>query len=124
VLIVPAPIKRPYIFDLLPPVSVVRRLLERGFAAYLMDWREAGEPETDWGLAEYARAWIGTVLAAIAERHGGKPVLIGHSIGRIFAAIFAASEPDRIQKLLLITAPLRFGVEVGALGRAPSDWSR
>jgi polyhydroxyalkanoate synthase len=115
VLIVPAPIKRPYIFDLLPPVSVVRRLLERGFAVYLMDWREAGEPETDWGLAEYAGAWIGTALAAIAERHGGKPVLIGHSIGGTFAAIFAASEPDRIQKLLLITAPLRFGVEAGAL---------
>ena len=45
----------------------------------------------------------------------GKPVLIGHSIGGTFAAIFAASEPDRIQKLLLITAPLRFGVEAGAL---------
>jgi poly(3-hydroxyalkanoate) synthetase len=45
VLIVPAPIKRPYIFDFLPPVSVVRRLLEKGFAVYLIDGREVGEPE-------------------------------------------------------------------------------
>ena len=29
VLLVPAPIKRPYIFDLMPQVSVVRRLLEQ-----------------------------------------------------------------------------------------------
>src|SRR5205823_11234092 len=31
VLIVPAPIKRPYIFDLLPEVSIIRRLTEAGF---------------------------------------------------------------------------------------------
>src|SRR2546423_13160827 len=40
VLIVPAPIKRPYIFDLLPEVSIIRRLTEGGFSVYLTQWRE------------------------------------------------------------------------------------
>jgi polyhydroxyalkanoate synthase len=44
VLIVPAPIKRPYIFDLLPEVSVIRRLTEAGFSVYLSEWREEGRP--------------------------------------------------------------------------------
>jgi polyhydroxyalkanoate synthase len=113
VLVVPAPIKRPYIFDLMPPVSVVQRLLEADFSVYVMDWRE--EPHADWGLAEYASAWVGAALAAIAERHESKPVLIGHSIGGTFAAIFTAREPERVQKLLLLAAPLRFGKEAGDL---------
>ena len=41
VLIVPAPIKRPYIFDLLPEVSVIRRLSAAEFVVYLSEWREA-----------------------------------------------------------------------------------
>src|SRR5215212_265307 len=40
VFIVPAPIKRPYIFDLMPQVSVIRRLTEAGFSVYLSEWRE------------------------------------------------------------------------------------
>lgn len=35
VLLVPAPIKRAYIWDLLPRVSVVRRWMERGYKVYL-----------------------------------------------------------------------------------------
>ncbi|MFS2020778.1 alpha/beta hydrolase, partial [Massilia sp. CT11-108] len=38
VLIVPAPIKRPYIWDLAPDISVVRRFLERGYRVYLAEW--------------------------------------------------------------------------------------
>src|SRR5438552_2408444 len=38
VLIVPAPIK--HIFDLLPEVSVIRRLTEAGFSVYLSEWCE------------------------------------------------------------------------------------
>jgi polyhydroxyalkanoate synthase subunit PhaC len=41
--------------------------------------------------------------------------LVGHSIGGTFAAIFADAEPARIQKLLLLEAPLRFGAEAGSL---------
>jgi polyhydroxyalkanoate synthase len=35
-LVVPAPIKGPSIWDLLPPVSVVRRCLESGLRVYLI----------------------------------------------------------------------------------------
>jgi polyhydroxyalkanoate synthase len=122
VLLVPAPIKRPYIFDLVPRVSVVRRLLEGGFPVYLMDWHQA-DPDANWGVAQYAGEWIGTAVRAATERHGEKPLLIGHSIGGSFAAIHAAAEPEAVGKLLLLQAPLRFGPKAGALapvvGSAP-----
>jgi len=115
VLIVPAPIKRPYIFDLLPRVSVVQRLLEAGFAVFLMDWRETDDADADWGLAEYAGSWLNGAATAIARRHAEKPIFIGHSLGGTFAAIFGATHPGAARKLLLIEAPLRFGPEAGAL---------
>ena len=114
VLIVPAPIKRPYIFDLLPPVSVVRRLQEKGFVVYVIDWRQPKHTRVNWGLADYAVVWIGTAANAIVDKHGKKPILIGHSLGGTLEAIFTASQPDRIQRLLLILAPLRFAAEAGA----------
>jgi hypothetical protein len=54
VLIIPAPFKRAYIWDLLPPVSVVRRCLERGVRVYLLEWLDPTEREDGYGLAEYA----------------------------------------------------------------------
>jgi len=115
VLIVPAPIKRPYIFDLLPPVSVVQRLLAAGLATYLLAWREPGAGSRDWGLGEYAGSWIAAALDQIGREHARKPILVGHSIGGTLAAMFAALERERVGKLLLIEAPLRFGAHAGAL---------
>src|SRR5258708_38764600 len=46
---------------------------------------------------------------------GGGPILIGHSLGGPLAAILAAIEPHRVDKLVLIEAPLRFGEQTGAL---------
>lgn len=114
VLVLPAPIKRSYIFDLLPSVSVVQRLLDGGFSVYLMEWREA-DPGASWGLAQYAVEWIASATQAIAEEHGIRPLLVGHSLGGTFAAISAACTPQLVGKLLLIEAPLRFGPEAGAL---------
>src|SRR5689334_19816392 len=45
VLVVPAPIKRGYIWDLGPDASAVRRLLEAGLEVFLLDWHEAPRAE-------------------------------------------------------------------------------
>ncbi len=53
-LIVPAPFKQAYIWDLLPPVSVVRRSLDQGLRVYLLEWLIPTRQEDEFGLAEYA----------------------------------------------------------------------
>ncbi|MGI9384068.1 MAG: alpha/beta fold hydrolase [Methyloligellaceae bacterium] len=109
-LIVAAPIKRPYIWDLTPPVSVVRYCLDRGVRTCLLEWTQSSSGEGIAHLADYAGGAIGDAVARVSRETGGaKPFLIGHSLGGTLAAIFATLQPDSLQGLVLLSAPLCFG---------------
>jgi polyhydroxyalkanoate synthase subunit PhaC len=110
VLIVPAPIKRPYIWDLAPEVSAVRFCIDHGARVYLADWRPA---PAHYGLAEYAGRLI---LDCLDAAGAGRAVLLGHSLGGLFAALFAALHPERVQGLGLLAAPLRFAEATPVFG--------
>src|SRR5512145_2486625 len=115
VLIVPAPIKRPYIWDLAPEVSAVRRCLAAGARVLLADWQPA---PSGFGLADYAERLVLSCLeAAKAER----AVLLAHSLGGLFAAIFATLHPERVQGLGLLAAPLHFGADTPVLRAIVAD---
>ena len=47
---------------------------------------------------------------AIASAFGGRPILVGHSMGAFVAARAAANEPDRYQSLVLVDGGLGFPV--------------
>jgi polyhydroxyalkanoate synthase len=120
VLLLPAPIKRAYIWDLVPALSVVRRCLERRLRVHLLRWTgPAGEADGELGLADYADRLVGDALGAIeAETGERRLVLAGHSLGGTFAALFAAARPERVRGLVLLEAPLHFGA-AGAGAFAP-----
>jgi polyhydroxyalkanoate synthase len=107
VLIVPAPIKRPYIWDLAPAASAVRRLLAAGATVLLIQWERTAEP---LGLDAYADRLIGAALDAAGI---DRAVLLAHSLGGLFAAIFAALHPERVRGLGLLATPLHFERGVG-----------
>jgi polyhydroxyalkanoate synthase len=112
VLLVPAPIKRAYIWDLAPGLSVVRRCLDHGLAPFVARWRDPGIAGSDLGLADYAGRLLGEALGAVAAESGRRrAALIGHSLGGTLAAIYAALNPDRVSCVVLVAAPLRFGGE-------------
>jgi polyhydroxyalkanoate synthase subunit PhaC len=122
VLIVPGPFKGPYIFDLLPDVSIVRRLGEAGRSVYLSEWLE--QEDANGGL-DTSVALLLTAIEKIATEHGRPPILLGHSLGGTLAAIATALDPHRVHKLVLIEAPLRFGDQTGALrpiAACPTNW--
>ncbi|HXH02150.1 MAG TPA: alpha/beta fold hydrolase [Candidatus Competibacteraceae bacterium] len=122
VLLIPAPIKAAYIWDLLPAVSAVRRCREGGLRVYLMQWRAPGEGERGFGLADYADRLVGDALDAIrAETGQASVVLIGHSLGGTCAALFAALHPERVRGLVLLASPLHFGPETGLFGPAVAE---
>lgn len=107
-LIVAAPIKRPYLWDLAPSASAVRYCREHGLHVYLIEWLPPSNSDRHAGLDDYAGA-ISTCVAKVANETGGaKPFLIGHSLGGTFAAIFAALQPQALRGLVLLGAPLCF----------------
>src|SRR3546814_8743566 len=58
-LIIAAPFKRAYIWDLMPAVSVVRRCLAHGLGVYLIEWTMPTADMDGLGLADYADRQIG-----------------------------------------------------------------
>jgi polyhydroxyalkanoate synthase len=105
VLIVAAPIKRAYIWDLAQSASAIHYILHKGFHVYLLEWLPVEGNDRN-GLAEYAES-ISECVARISSA-GGKTFLMGHSLGGTLAAIFAASESESIRGLVLLSAPLCF----------------
>ena len=122
VLIIPAPIKRAYIWDLAPNCSVVRRCIYSGLRVYLIQWQA---PPENFGLEDYAGRIIGECIDSIkAETEQEHPFLIGHSLGGTLAAIYSALHPQRPGGLVLLASPLHFSLEsgCGVLGPAIADF--
>lgn len=108
-LLAPAPIKRPYVWDLCPEVSVIRRCLSHRRRVYLIEWASASDSTGDAGLDTYADHAIAAAVAAVIDDTGGaKPFLIGHSLGGTLATVFAALNPGSLRGLVLLGAPLCF----------------
>ena len=110
VLIVAAPIKRAYIWDLVPSSSAIRYILHQGFHVHLLEWLPA-ETTSEYGLAECAESISECVARISSRRTSAKTFLMGHSLGGTLAAIFAASQPDSIRGLVLLSTPLCFKPE-------------
>ena len=107
-LIVAAPIKRPYIWDLAPSASAIRYISGHSLHVHLLEWLPASQTTGKSGLTEYAKA-ISECVAKISSKGGGlKPFLIGHSLGGTLAAIFGALASESIRGLVLLGAPLCF----------------
>jgi polyhydroxyalkanoate synthase len=124
-LVIPAPIKNPDIWDLAPWASVVRRCLQQGIRVYLIEWTIPTAKEADFGLSHYADRFIDQCLDAIVERTGDDRVMLaGHSLGGTLAAIYAALHPRRVAALLLMAAPLHFGRTIGSLASASAVAAR
>ncbi len=116
-LIVPAPIKRPYIWDLVPGRSVIQQCLHSGIRVYLIDWQPPGPAEKHLGLADYADRLILISLQAVETETGcADAILAAHSLGGTLGAIFAALHPEKVRGLILLGAPINFGKDVGVFG--------
>ena len=107
-LIIAAPIKRPYIWDLAPSISAIRFCLHQGLYVQLLEWMPASPNAGNCGLDEYVLAISEAVATITTAAQGVMPSLIGHSLGGTLAAMYGALLPESIRSLVLLGAPLCF----------------
>jgi polyhydroxyalkanoate synthase len=115
VLLVPAPIKRWYIWDLEPAVSVVARGAAHGLDVYVVEWTDPAPDADDLGLEGYAGRMLRACVETVTVQTGQSRVrLVAHSLGGTLAAIFAARYPRLVAAIALLETPLHFGPDAGA----------
>jgi len=107
-LIIAAPIKKPYIWDLTSSTSAIRFCLGQGLRVHLLEWMPASLQTSNCGIDDYVLAISEAVATNTTAAQGAKPSLIGHSLGGTLAAIYGAFLPDSISSLVLLGAPLCF----------------
>lgn len=104
ILLVYSLINRPYIFDLRPGRSLIEFLCAEGYDVYLLDW---GDPTPDLGLATLGDLVAGTLKRSVyrvLRRHRIKQIpILGYCMGATFATLYAALEPERVERLILLT---------------------
>ena len=109
ILVVYALVNRPYILDLQPDRSVVRRLTEAGFDVYLLDWGEPTRLDASLDMGDYAGRYLDNVLDATCEHSGVEAVhLLGYCMGGTMALMHTALDGERVRTLGLMATPVAF----------------
>ena len=107
-LIIPSLINRWYILDVTEETSFIREFAQQR-PTYLIDW---GYPDEEVGhlpLSHYYHRSIKRAIRQICREHGIKSVdLLGYCIGGTMAYAFSCLEPELVDHLVLLTAPIDF----------------
>jgi polyhydroxyalkanoate synthase len=115
-LFVYAVINRPYILDLQPDKSVVKKFVDAGFDVYMIDWGYPSMGDEHIGTTEYIEYYIHSAVKHIQERtHSKKISVLGYCIGGYFTTIYSAVHPENIANLMVMAAPLYFDIDQGLL---------
>lgn len=139
--IVFALVNRPYILDLTPHKSVVRKFLDRGFDVYLVDWGVPTHSDRRQGLEEYIDGLMYRVVDHVCDRSRTDSLsILGYCMGGTMSAMYTALYPGTVRNLMLLAAPIDwsqresllsvwtdakyFDVDafIDAFGNAPPNW--
>jgi len=103
-------INRPYILDLQPDKSVVKRFLEQGFEVYMIDWGIPSEADHVLTLRNYVCDLLAGVVAHVLRERGSRSLhLLGYCMGGTLATLFTALNPELVETLTLLASPIDFG---------------
>jgi polyhydroxyalkanoate synthase len=122
-LLVYALINRPYILDLQPAKSVVRRFLEHGFDVYMIQWNEPSRLDRHLTLDHYVNVYIDNCVDAVRERAREDAInVLGYCMGGTMSAMYAALHPEKVRNLALLATGLYFDDSAGLLERWGDDF--
>jgi len=116
ILIVYALINKPFILDLQPDRSVIRRLLEAGHDVYMIDWNEPSKLDQYLTLDDYVNRYMDNCVDVVRERSGQDAInVLGYCMGGTMSTMYAAHHPEKVRNLGLMAAGLCFDGTGGVL---------
>lgn len=116
ILIVPSLINRWYILDLMPEHSTVAALAAAGLRVYVMAWRGGHDGMGQKPLQAYVDEYIERAVQVVcAHARAPKIALMGQCLGGTLAVAYAATRPERVDRLIALTTPVDFD-QGGLLG--------
>jgi polyhydroxyalkanoate synthase subunit PhaC len=102
-------VNRPYVLDLQPDRSLVRRLLEAGRSVYLIDWGDPDDADRHVDLEEYIERHLGGSVRHILASHGSDALdLLGVCQGGVLSLCYSALHPHEVAHLITLTTPVDF----------------
>ena len=111
-------VNRPYVLDLQPDRSLIRRLLEAGLAVYLIDWGEPEDADRHTELADYIEDQLGGCVRHVLQAHGSESLdLLGVCQGGVLALCYAALHAAQVARLITLTTPVDFHTPENLLSR-------
>ncbi len=121
VVIAYALVNRPYMLDLQPDRSFIRRLLQQGLDVYAIDWGYPARADKYLSLDDYLNVFLndGVDFIRASTKHDAIN-LMGICQGGTFSTIYAALHPQKIKNLITIVTPVDFSTNDGLLFR----WSK
>ncbi|TLZ40889.1 MAG: alpha/beta fold hydrolase, partial [Gammaproteobacteria bacterium] len=109
VLICFALVNRPYVLDLQPDRSLVRRLLEAGLSVYLIDWGDPDDADRCVDLEDYIERHLGGSVRHLLDNHGAKALdLLGVCQGGVLSLCYTALHGKQVANLVTLTTPVDF----------------
>jgi len=114
-LIVYALINKPYILDLTPERSVIRKFLEAGFNVYLVRWGDATIAD-QFSLDSYIDIFLYDFIEDVkSDAESEKISILGYCMGGGLSAIYTALYPENVRNILFLASTLYFEKKMGGL---------
>lgn len=121
VLFVFALVNRPYVLDLLPHKSVVRRFLDAGHDVWLIDWGTPSRADAKKTLHDYVEGHMHNMVRRVLEETGqDKLNIVGYCMGGTMSAMYTSLHQDLVRNLILMAAPIDWSTSESLL----MTWTR
>jgi polyhydroxyalkanoate synthase subunit PhaC len=102
-------VNRPYMMDLQPDRSLIRRLLDRGVDLYLIDWGYPDGADRYLEISDYVSRYLPRCMEEVAKSSGFESVnLLGVCQGGTLSLCYSALYPKRVRNLITMVTPVDF----------------
>lgn len=107
--IIPSMINRYYVLDLLPGKSFIEFQLSQGVDVYLLDWGTPYDEDNWMTLEQLLTQRLDYFIDVVTQdAQTDKVNILGHCLGGTIATVYTLLFSERVNGLMLLTAPIDF----------------